>query len=68
MSKSVNPFSKPDEPDITNVVAEEPEKVTTLEEGAEDEAKKRKKKLLAGGRRSTVLSGIQTALKRRLGE
>jgi hypothetical protein len=68
MSKSINPFSKPDKPDIKNVIQEEPEKVTTVEEDADEAARRKKKKLLTGGRASTVLSGIQTALKRRLGE
>jgi hypothetical protein len=66
MSKSINPFSKPDKPKIP--VIEEQEKVETIEEDAEQAGRQKKKKLLQGGRGATVLSGIQAALKRRLGE
>ena len=67
MSKSINPFSKPDKPDLPPK-PEEIEEVTTIEEDAEQASRQKKKKLLQGGRGATVLSGIQAALKRRLGE
>lgn len=47
---------------------EEIEPVATIEEDEADVRRRERKKLLAGGRRSTILSGIQMALKRRLGE
>jgi hypothetical protein len=59
-------FSKPKSPKIPK---QEPiEDVAVIEDEAQDVSRRRRKKLLAGGRQSTVLSGIQNALKQRLGE
>ncbi len=44
------------------------EPVTTIEEDAGDVRRRKRKRLSAGGRQSTILSGIQSALKKRLGE
>lgn len=44
------------------------EEVETIEEDAVGARQREKRKLLRGGRRSTILSGIQSALKKRLGE
>lgn len=44
---------------------EEPE---VIEEDAEEARRREKKKLYRGGRQSTILSGITSALKQRLGE
>ena len=44
------------------------EEVEVVEEEAETARRRERKKLLTGGRRATILSGIQAALKRRLGE
>jgi hypothetical protein len=59
-------FKKPKSPKIPKV--EPIEDVQVVEDTAEEEARKRKKNVGQGGRQSTVLSGIQSALKRRLGE
>jgi len=60
-------FSKPRTPDIPPPPPE-PEPITTIEEDAAEAAKRRKKRVIRGGRQSTILSGIQMALKKRLGE
>ncbi len=44
------------------------EEVQVLQEDEEDVRRRARKRLLTGGRRSTILSGIQSALKKRLGE
>ncbi len=44
------------------------EEVEVVEEEAETARRRERKKLLTGGRRATILSGIQAALKKRLGE
>ena len=57
----------PQKPDLPP----EPEKVedvAVVQEDAEAAARKRKKKILRGGRRGTIISGIQSALKERLGK
>ena len=60
-------FSRPRKPDI--MAPPEPiEPVAVIEEGAEEVRRRERKKLLAGGRRATIISGIKTALKKRLGE
>lgn len=60
-------FSKPKTPKIPPPVSE-PEAVETVVETAEEAKQKRRKRLVQGGRTSTVLSGIQSVLKKRLGE
>ncbi len=47
---------------------EEIEPVTTIEEDAGDVRRRKRKQLSAGGMRSTILSGIQSALNKRLGD
>lgn len=41
--------------------------VAVIEETAAEAGRRERKRLLQGGRRSTIISGIQSALKRRLG-
>ena len=60
-------FRSPKKPDLPPV-PEEVEEVSVVQEDAEVAARKRKKKILKGGRRGTIISGIASALKRRLGE
>lgn len=43
------------------------EEITVVREEAEEAGRRERKKLLTRGRRTTILSGIQTALKKRLG-
>lgn len=60
-------FRKPSIPDLPP----EPEiieDIEVIEEDADKAARRRKKKIAKGGRRSTILSGIAAALKKRLGE
>lgn len=59
-SKPKMPKLPPQEPEV------EPVEIVT--EKAEVARRRERKRLLTGGRRSTILSGIQSALKRRLGE
>jgi hypothetical protein len=68
-----NLFRSPERPEAPKA----PEPVESIEPAEEQKtitddasaAQKRKKKVgLRGGKQSTVLSGIQTALKKRLGE
>ena len=47
---------------------EKVEPVQNIEEDADTARRNRRKLLLSGGRRSTILAGIQNALKKRLGE
>lgn len=44
------------------------EEIEVVEEEAEEARRREKKKLLTRGRRATILSGIASALKKRLGE
>jgi hypothetical protein len=60
-------FSKPSTPDIPKPPAPL-EDVAVVEETAEEARQREKKRLLSTGRRTTILSGIQSALKKRLGE
>jgi len=60
-------FRSPKKSDLPPV-REEVEEVSVVQEDAEVAARKRKKKILKGGRRGTIISGIASALKRRLGE
>ena len=60
-------FRSPKKPDLPP----EPEKiedVAVIQESAEVAARKKKKKILRGGRRGTIISGIKSALKKRLGD
>ena len=60
-------FRSPKKPDLPP--QQEPiEEISVIEENAEVAARKRKKKILRGGRRGTIISGIQSALKERLGK
>ena len=60
-------FSKPRTPDMP-AQPEPIEPVAVIEETAEETRRRERKKLLTGGRRQTILSGIMSALKKRLGE
>lgn len=60
-------FSKPKAPDIPKQEAPI-EEVKMVTEDAETARRRERKKLLKGGRRSTILSGIRSALSKRLGE
>jgi hypothetical protein len=59
-------FKKPEQPDLPE--QEEVEEIATVTEDAAVAQKRKKKGIKQGGRQSTVLSGIQSALKKRLGE
>ena len=60
-------FRGPKTPDLPPE-PEAVEEVSNIEEDAISAARREKKKVAKGGRRSTILSGITAALKRRLGE
>lgn len=60
-------FGGPKRPKIPPMQQEAPPMAVTETE-AERGRRRERKKLMVGGRRSTILSGIQSALKRRLGE
>ena len=60
-------FSKPKTPNLPPVTPE-PEPMAVVEEDAGKAGRRERKRLLRGGRMSTILSGIQSALKKRLGE
>ena len=60
-------FRKPSSPKIP-APPEPIEEVQVLEEDAEKARQRERKKLVIGGRRSTILSGIEASLKKRLGE
>lgn len=60
-------FKSPKRPKIPEPEPE-PEEIEVVEEGAAEAARREKKKILRGGRRGTIISGIMSALKRRLGE
>lgn len=60
-------FSKPSTPKLPPE-PEPLEKIEEIDEEADKAARREKKKIAKGGRKSTILSGIQSALKRRLGE
>ncbi len=59
-------FSKPKTPDLP-AQQPEPEAVETVTEDATEASRRRRKKLVAGGKSSTILSGIRSALNKRLG-
>ena len=60
-------FKGPKKPDLPP--APEPvEEVSVIEDDATDVKRREKKRLLTGGRRSTILSGLTSSLKKRLGE
>ncbi len=59
-------FSRPRKPDIAAAPAPI-EQVSVVEETAEDVRRRERKKLQAGGRQGTIISGIASALKKRLG-
>ena len=64
---SMNPFKSPKSPKIP--VQEVIEPIAVVEETAEDARRREKKKLSRKtGRQGTIISGIQSALKKRLGE
>ena len=61
-------FNKPRGPDLPPE-PEPIEEITVTQEDAVEAGRREKKKILSRrGRKSTILSGIQSALKRRLGE
>ena len=59
-------FRSPKKPDLPPE-PETIEEITSIEEDADVAARKRKKKIVRGGRRATIISGITSALKKRLG-
>lgn len=60
-------FSSPKRPKITTV--EEAEPIRMVEEDAETARRRERRRLMnMGGRTSTIISGIRSALKKRLGE
>jgi len=59
-------FGRPKTPEMPPQEEAPPMAVTETE--AERGRRRQRKKLMVGGRKSTLLSGIQAALKRRLGE
>ena len=71
-------FDSPDKPDVTLPKVKKPKRGTQQREIEEVQAiqddsagasqREKRKRLLTGGRKSTVLSGTQTQLKKRLGE
>ena len=60
-------FSSPKKPKMPPPIVEA-EPITTITEDAESSRRRERKRLSTGGRQSTMLSGIMTALKRRLGD
>lgn len=60
-------FSKPKRPKIPPMQPE-PEPVSMVTEEAEVARRRERKRLSRGGRESTILSGIKSLLKKRLGE
>ena len=64
MSSAFKGPSKPDIPPEREPI----EDVQVVKEDAADASRREKKKLLKGGKKSTILSGISSALKKRLGE
>lgn len=60
-------FSKPKMPNLPEQEAPV-EDVKMVTEEAEVARRRERKRLLKGGRRATILSGIQAALHKRLGE
>ncbi len=68
MSSITRLFNKPRGPDLPPE-PEPVEEIATIQEDATEAGRREKKKILSRrGRKSTILSGIQSALKRRLGE
>ena len=60
-------FSKPKSPKLP-AMTPEAEPMQVVEEDAEKARLRERKRLAKGGKRSTILSGIQSSLKKRLGE
>jgi hypothetical protein len=60
-------FGSPKKPKMPAPIAES-EPITTVTEDAEVARRRERKRLSTGGRQSTMLAGIMTALKKRLGE
>lgn len=60
-------FRGPKTPDLPPE-PEAVEEVSAIEEDSSKAARREKKKIAKGGKRSTILSGISAALKKRLGE
>ena len=60
-------FTSPKRPKIP-AQPEPIEEIEVVEEEAAEAKRRERKKLLIGGRRSTILSGIVSSLKKRLGE
>ncbi len=60
-------FRSPKKPDLP-AAPEKVEEVSVIEEDADVAARKKKKRILKGGRRGTIISGITSALKERLGK
>lgn len=67
MSTLTDLFRSPEKPKLPPEQAPI-EEIKTIEEEEGEVRRREKKKLLRGGRRSTILSGIASALKKRLGE
>ena len=61
-------FHSPKKPKLPPVLPEQEPVTTITEEGEQARKRERKRLLMRGGRKSTFLSGIQNALKKRLGE
>lgn len=61
-----NLFSKPRTPDLPKQ-PEQLEDIAVVQEDAASAQRREKKKFARGGRRGTIISGIQAALKKRLG-
>jgi len=60
-------FSSPKKPKMQQM-ATEAEPVQMVTEDAEESRRRERKRLTTGGRSATFFSGIQNALKKRLGE
>lgn len=61
-----NLFNKPRTPDLPPE-PEPVEDIAQVQEDASSAQRREKKKFARGGRRGTIISGIQSALKKRLG-
>lgn len=59
-------FSKPRTPDLPKP-PEPIERIETVQEDAASAQRREKKKFFRGGRRATIISGIESVLKKRLG-
>lgn len=60
-------FGRPKTPKIPKMEPE-PEPIEMVTEEGEVARRRQRKKLMTGGRAATILSGIQSVLKKRLGE